>query len=359
MNIPSHAAAAAKLLSSRLTTTRPVPDERERGIATIERAMQARVRRRRAVAGGVVLAAAAALALMAQEVRHSANRAAAPTLIAINVSPAGRGAALRAGDRAQPLTEGAALGAGQRIETPADGGASLQLSTGTAMDLSGSTSFRVDSQGPIERFSLQRGELSAHVAKLTSAQRFIVTTPDAEVEVRGTRFRVGVLDRGEACGGGSRTRLEVSEGVVEVRGTGASILIRAGQHWPSDCETGRATTAVEPAAPTSDARPRLREVKPTAATAPERASALTQQNDLFAEGVALRRQGDVGGALRVYQEVIERFPNSPLAENARVERMRVLAKNHDRRATGEARLYLARYPHGFAAQEAQQLMAEP
>lgn len=358
MNIPSHAEAAAKLLRSRVGATRPVPDERERSIATIERAMHARVRRRRAVGVGLTLAAAAALLLTAQGVRHWTSRATSPTLVAINVSPAGRGAALRAGDRAQPLTEGAALGAGQRIETPADGGASLQLSTGTAMDLSGSTSFRVDSQGAIERFALQRGELSAHVAKLTSTQRFIVTTPDAEVEVRGTRFRVGVLDRGEACGNGSRTRLEVSEGVVEVREAGASILIRAGQHWPSDCDTSRPTAAAEPVAPGSDTRPALRELKP-AATAPERTSALAQQNDLFAEGVALRRQGDVGGALRIYQEVIARFPKSPLAENARVERMRVLAKSHDRRAVDEARLYLARYPHGFATQEAQQLLAEP
>jgi ferric-dicitrate binding protein FerR (iron transport regulator) len=359
MNIPSHAAAAAKLLRSRIGSTQAVPDERERGITTIERAMQARVRRRRAVGGGVVLAAAAGLLLMAQAVRHFNQRAAAPTLIAINVSQAGRGTALRAGDRAQPLAEGAALGAGQRIETTADGGASLQLSTGTAIDLLGRTSFRVDSQGAIERFALQHGELSAHVAKLTSKQRFIVATPDAEVEVRGTRFHVGVRERGEACGNGSRTRLEVTEGVVEVRSAGLSILVQAGQHWPSDCPSSRPAVATEPGAPLGEGRPAVREPKPAASMIVDRTSALAQQNDLFAEGVALRRQGDVGGALRVYQEVIARFPKSPLAENARVERMRVLAKNHDRRASDEARLYLARYPHGFAAQEAQQLTAEP
>jgi len=294
--------------------------------------------------------------------------------VAIDASPAGRGAALRAGASDQPLSVRSQLGAGQRIETPADGGASLKLSTGTSMDLSGNTSFQVDSQGAVQRFSLQRGELLAHVAKLTSGQRFIVATPDAEVEVRGTRFRTRVLERGEPCGGGTRTRLLVTEGVVEVRQASASIFVRAGQHWPSDCAVDEAseksaagTSTLAPAeslgkgratfSSRSNAEAKVGASSDDARAIPERASALAEQNDLFAEGVALRRQGDVSGALRAYQNLIARFPKSPLAENALVERMRVLAANHDPRAQDEAQLYLSRYPHGFAAKEARLLTA--
>lgn len=369
MNTPHYAAAAAKLLNKRVTSTQAIPDEQARGIETIERAMQARLRRRRMQGAVAVLAAAAGLVLAVQTVRQFSPAAAAGTLVAIDVSPAGRGAALRAGDRAEPLAERAQLGAGQHIETPPDGGASLKLSTGTAMDLAGSTSFRVDSQGALERFSLQRGELSAHVAKLTTGQRFIVATPDAEVEVRGTRFRLNVLDHGETCGNGTRTRLTVTEGLVEVRSSDRSTMVRAGEQWPSDCAPAGKGEA-EQAEPASELRrqspePKSRGSMPgdataqASGTAAERSSTLAQQNDLFQEGVALRRLGDVSGALRAYQELVTRFPRSPLVENAMVERMRLLAKSHDARARSEAERYLRRYPRGFAAKEAQALTAEP
>jgi len=329
------------------------------------------------VFGAGTVAAAAALVLVALGARRLSPLP-ATALVAIDASPAGRGAALRGGSSDQPLPMRSQLGAGQRIETPVDGGASLKLSTGTSMDLSGSTSFQVDSQGAVQRFSLQRGELVAHVAKLTAGQRFIVATPDAEVEVRGTRFRTRVLERGEACGDGSRTRLMVTEGVVEVRRAGAAIFVKAGEHWPSDCASLETPAADKPSASTAAVVPtdvaskaRLASAARSAAEAngaaassdsrpaPERASALAEQNDLFAEGVALRRLGDVSGALRVFQSLIARFPRSPLAENALVERMRALSGSRDARAKDEAALYLARYPHGFAVNEARLLTAAP
>lgn len=358
MNVPRYAALAAQLLGRHLPQAQPVSGDRERGIATIERAMLARARRRRVMWLSGTLAAAATVILAVQAGRLlSAPPAGNDRLVAIAASPAGRGAALHARDGQRPLEDRAAMGAGQSIETPSDGGASLRLSTGTSMDLAGNTSFRVDSQGAIERFSLQRGELTAHVAKLGAGQRFIVTTPDAEVEVRGTRFRVDVLEAGEACGNGSRTRLEVTEGIVEVRQAGTAVSIRAGQSWPADCaeKPGKAAGVQSPP-PTESTRGAAFAPGPSAS---DRASSLAPQNDLFAEGVAKRRQGDVSGALRAYQEFIRRFPRSPLAENAAAERMRLLAMNHDPRARDEARGYLSRYPRGFAAKEARELAAIP
>jgi hypothetical protein len=231
------------------------------------------------------------------------------------------------------------------------------------MTLSGSSSFRVDSQGATQRFSLQHGELVAHVAKLTATQRFIVDTPDAEIEVRGTRFRLRVIEHPESCGGGTRTRLEVTEGAVEVRLPSANaVSVKAGEVWPADCsEPTRVTPAPGPPAVNGreEALASKSGARPIAApkSDAERGSALTAPNDLFAEGVARGRQGDTRGALRIYQELASRFPTSPLAENALVERMRLLSATHE--GAAEAHRYLARYPRGFAVAEARRLLAEP
>jgi len=242
------------------------------------------------------------------------------------------------------------------------------------MVLAGDTSFRVKSQGKSESFALDRGELLADVSKLRDGQRFVIQTPDAEVEVRGTRFRLRIVERAEDCGD-SRTRLEVSEGVVEVRSSRGSDRITAGQVWPRECPQQERDTASVAPTPNQDSAPAHATTAvrapssgsarpaPHVAVAPsaaERDSALMRQNDLFAAGVALRRQGDTSGALRSYEELIRRFPNSPLSENAMVERMRLLAtQGKGVSASGEAKRYLARYPRGFAVEEAQRLLGRP
>lgn len=364
MNTPRYAAAAAKLIRQSLPSATVVAGDEARGVATIERALRARARRRRLVGVGTVLAAAAAVALVASQLPKWLRPVpGALASVSINVTPSGNGAALAKSEGEQPLTTRVELASGQRIDTPENGGAALQFSTGTSLSLAGQTSFRVDSQGATQRFSLQRGELVAHVAKLTNAQRFIVDTPDTEVEVRGTRFRLRVVEQPEACGAGTRTRLEVSEGAVEVRvASFGAISVKAGEVWPTDCKSA---TPAEVASAAQAAVPRAAAVAakhavPAAASGAseaERSSALAPQNDLFAEGVARSRQGDTGGALRVYQELMSRFPSSPLAESAMVQRMRLLAGTAGGRA--EARRYLTRYPRGFALDEAKKLSAEP
>jgi ferric-dicitrate binding protein FerR (iron transport regulator) len=375
MNTPRYAAAAAKLLRRHLPVSGGALPPPDRSVATIARAMQLRSRRRR-LATAAVVAAAATIVLGVTVAGWRRPRPAQDAVISINVSPAGQGAVVHTDAGARPLASPGSVRAGQRIETPAEGGAKLQLSTGTAMNLAGTTSLRVESQGATERFSLLRGELSAHVAKLRLGQRFIIGTPDAEVEVRGTRFTVKVLAKPEACGSGSRTRLDVSEGVVELRSASLVVSIHAGQHWPSDCTAAAlpsSAPALAPSRPSHAARAANAEqlsvldhdgaarppANPTATAVVERTSALTQQNDLFAEGVAKRRQGDVSGALRAFDELMARFPGSPLAQNAAVERMRLLAAERDPRAALEARRYLARYPHGFALEEARKLAETP
>jgi ferric-dicitrate binding protein FerR (iron transport regulator) len=377
MNLPSYAAAAARLLRLHALHTDSVAADRERGVSTIERALRARARRRRLQAALAVFAAAALLVLWQVARLTKLGSGAGFERVTISALPAGRGAALRVAGRELKLEGPAELGVGDSVETLTHGGAALRLSTGTQLELASAVTFRVDSQGPTERFALLRGQLSAQVAKLAKAQRFIVETPDAEIEVRGTKFRLSVLERGEACAGGSRTRLLVVEGLVEVRVAAGKLQVGAGRSWPSDCEMAAAEApvagppqalAVERPAPPSEAVAQPMKTEPahvaSSTAAPERlaadaASALARQNDAFAASVALRRQGDVEGALRAYRDFSARFPNSPLAENAMVERMRLLAIHQPSSARAEAQRYLARYPRGFALDEARRLSGLP
>jgi len=366
MNTLRYAAAVARLIRQHLSSSVAVTGDEARGVATIERAMFARTRRRRLVAlGGAACAAAALIALGTVVAGWRQRPASTAASVAIDATPSGQGAALARSKGEEPLTARVALESGQRLDTPEGGGASLHFSTGTWLSLSGKTSFRVDSQGATQRFSLQHGELVAHVAKLAGAQRFIVDTPDAEIEVRGTRFRLRVIERAESCGAGTRTRLEVAEGAVEVRGSNlGAVSVKAGEVWPGDCSSvARSASAPAPApAPAEPAPPqheahRAVSAPRAAAVEADGASALTAQNDLFAEGVARGRQGDTSGALRAYRELMSRFPSSPLAENAMVERMRLLAETPS--GAAEAKRYLLRYPRGFASVEAKKLLAKP
>jgi hypothetical protein len=290
---------------------------------------------------------------------------------AVQVSPLGPGAALLIDDTEVRSSRQVSISPGQAIETPMDGGASVKLATGTELELGPASNVRVHSAGTTERFSLARGRLSVHVVELLSGQRFIVDTPDAQIEVRGTRFALNVLSQAESCGNGTRTRLVVSEGVVEVRSSGVVERVNAGQAWPADCSAPTAQAAPAPSAaravaatPAVVASTPAVAVPSAAARAPHGAlaattSSLSRQNDLFAAAVALRQRGDVPAALRAYQELIVRFPRSPLAQDAMVERIRLLALSSDARARDEARRYLSTYPRGFAVKEARRLTDPP
>jgi hypothetical protein len=360
VNVPRHAAAAAKLLQRGLSTPITAAGDRVRGLATIERAMMVRARRRRWL--GISLLAAAAL-LLGVGLTYRGGSEPRALRVAIQAAPLGKGATLSDPDRAQRLEVPMEITAGQLLETPPGGGASLQLSTGTNLTLAGETQLRVQSQNTVERFALRRGELSARVSKLANGQRFIVQTPDAEVEVRGTRFTVTVLEGGDACSSATRTRLHVTEGVVEVRSAAGLARVTGGQSWPVGCgrqEPEQTRPTIVPGQPLPASSQHRSFPPPGAAAIPsDRSSALVQQNDLFAQGVALRRVGDVSAALRVYQRLMREYPASPLAENAAVERLRLLSPGQPAKAREEARAYLTRYPRGFAVDEAKRLAEQP
>jgi hypothetical protein len=104
-----------------------------------------------------------------------------------------------------------------------------------------------------------------------------------------------------------------------------------------------------------DAVPAARPATPPTEPAAESMD-LADQNTLFAQAKRARSLGDKARANALLNDLVHRFPASPLAEDAHVEIFRALALDGDAAgAAREARHYLALYPNGFARDEAHAL----
>jgi hypothetical protein len=99
---------------------------------------------------------------------------------------------------------------------------------------------------PDEIVRLDDGEIELEIAPLHAGERFRVVADDGEVEVRGTRFKVSVIDH-------HLTAVHVWKGKVEVRSSdGAQAILVPGDDWV------RAEQPVAPApAPTPEVVARL------------------------------------------------------------------------------------------------------
>ena len=85
--------------------------------------------------------------------------------------------------------------------------------------------FHTISDWPSYVVQLEDGQIAVEVASLDSGEHFVVAAPDAEIEVRGTKFVVGAA-------GGKLASLSVTEGRVELRRPNEPVVIlAAGQTW--------------------------------------------------------------------------------------------------------------------------------
>lgn len=349
-----------------------------RTIRAIEEAIRSEARRRRLRLAAMVsaIAIAAALALFVGWRTRSQPATLAYERAAARAHVLADGVVVRHAGAQHTLEGGVVLEPSDHLVTRPSGRASIALGSGTTLVIEGSSDLAIVEQGTTLAFALKAGAVRADVAKLRSGERFLVRTLDAEIEVRGTSFSVDVVAPSPSCGGGTRTRVAVTEGVVVVRGAHGEAQLRAGESWPRDCAVAAAPpepvasapsivpSSVAPpsispslAAPSSSAPP-----APGSTSQPARppsqgstASDLTAQNALYAEATAARRRGDSGAAVDAYDRFVARHPTSALAESALVERMRLLAASDPRRGADAARAYLARYPRGFARAEAIEL----
>ena len=371
MKSPYYAQLAARILA-RVPEPRLVASEARRSAAVlqIEGALQKRATHRRrsrwAVGAGALLAAAAGVAF----VMHGAAKGTPnPHLVTAIANPRGDGARILMAAGSEALQSGSTLLPGGQLLASSRGGASLRLSTGSEIAIEHDAKLLFSEAGPTERFVLSQGAVLARVAKLRPGERFLIATPDAEVEVHGTVFHLAVVPTDFDCPGRGLTRLEVSEGVVEVRANGRAAFVRPGEQWPAKCAATE--TALEPA-PTPHASPDSarasaaprspRSIKvsaPSSGPLSEEALSLARaQNDLFSKAISARRRGDTASALATFQTLMTQYPGSALAENAAAERMRILAPSQRAAAGQAAREYLTRYPRGFAAAYASTLLTE-
>lgn len=346
--LPTHAARAARLLAQRRPTPPSNEMSREEGVGIVAQAILERSRRRRLrfLLGGSVVAASAAAAAVVFTLGWLQK----PDVAKVGEpSPVDRGS-----------VEGQPFLPGGRVAATAERTRVIEFDTGTRMTLGREAELEYRAGSGVRRFGLLRGELELSVSKLSAGHRFVVETPDAEVEVRGTVFQVEIANPETNCG--AQTRVAVSEGVVEVRSGARKVVLSAGESWPQGCgedtllqngsqpstrndERGRAN---DDARASDDTRPRSE-----ASTTAQR---LTEQNDLFAEAVIARRQGRSVDAVAAYDRLIARFPGGPLVESATVERIRILKSLDPNRAREHARRYLTRFPNGFARTEMEGLV---
>jgi outer membrane protein assembly factor BamD (BamD/ComL family) len=81
------------------------------------------------------------------------------------------------------------------------------------------------------------------------------------------------------------------------------------------------------------------------------------ENELYAAASRAARDGNESLAIGDLDTLLTRYPNSPLAQNARVDRFRALMRSgRSEEASTQARRYLADYPNGFARDEAKALV---
>lgn len=386
MNAPRYAENAAKVISTVRRGEGPAPtaESRTAAIVAIEQALRAKraaARRRRTLGVVFAVAAAGVLAIGATKLHHApAPVAMAPVAPATDITmvghPSGVGATVEGADhRSTPLVDGAKLAHGSQVVAGAAGGVTLAFSTGTKLTMSEGAKLSLDGEGSQQIFGLSAGAVRAEVAKLVGAQRFVVRTADTEVEVRGTVFQVSHVAPVASCGGGTPTRVAVTEGVVVVRHEGVETRVRAGESWPAGCASAApigmapapapteapSKVAERPHAPVSAptpvvAAPRARANDPVPASELNEPSRLAEQNDLFQRGIASRRGGAAVEAVSQFDELLRRYPGGPLTESAMVERMRALRTIDARRAADAARDYAKRYPNGFAKGEAVSLI---
>jgi len=118
------------------------------------------------------------------------------------------------------LAANAGLSAGTRLTLARGGHAELALERGARVRVAGPARLLLGGTPRAVALRLEEGTLDAEVAHRAAGETFAVLTPDLRVEVRGTRFTVGIGGAGGPGGSGepgTASWVRVDEGRVEVR----------------------------------------------------------------------------------------------------------------------------------------------
>jgi hypothetical protein len=219
---------------------------------------------------------------------------------------------------------------------------------------------RVESDG-VDRVELEEGVVDLRVRPLVGRERFLVATKDAEVEVRGTAFRV------EAHAW--RLRLvSVSEGKVEVRYAGALTMLGPGEEFSAGAEgpTGDAKesswtsategSAVARASASATARATASRAQAAAARGRPETSGEGDGAKAFAEGMRLVGRGDYAAGAERLEAYRRTHPSDARAEDAAYMAILALQRAGRREdASAAAKRYLQDFPNGYRRGEVQSI----
>ena len=233
--------------------------------------------------------------------------------------------------------------------------ASVPVRTVTTVESEGGARFLRSADGGTETVNLETGAVRLSVRHLNVGERFLVKTADAEVEVRGTVFRVEAED-------GRLRNVVVVEGKVEVRFRGGTFLLTADERWdrPADAPPVASPVAAPPSTGTlvalspgkrgSIAPPPPPSAKPSAA----------DDTGAFVEGMGMMERGDYGAAARRLEAFSKSSPGDDRAEDAAFLVIIALQRaGRPTEAAAAARRYLSAYPEGFRRTQARAIAEAP
>jgi hypothetical protein len=198
----------------------------------------------------------------------------------------------------------------------------------------------------MERVALAGGSVRVHVRPQQQGERFLVSLPDGEIEVRGTTFDVSVA-------AGATARVHVDEGVVDLRLAGRDELhLAAGDTWtaaPSQPVASRPLAArTQPST----------SVAASVVTAPVPPPAVDEGASAYGAAVALLRDGRNAEAAAAFQAFVIAHPQAPQTEDASYLEAVALARAGRMDAAAlAAEQHLARFPGSFHRREAEALVA--
>lgn len=265
------------------------------------------------------------------------------------------------------------LATGSEVKTDAGSSVHLRTALGAQIAVGGSSELRLagsEQSGTVERVELALGSIEVKVPKLGPKRQFRVSTPDTLVIVHGTEFSVVV--RSDARGH-TTTVVKVTSGRVEVRKKQAVAFLDGGKTWSSEGNAASEGSAASEgnAVPREDSTvpvlgdkrtsvpPRPTPVRAEAAAKDQFGTAsgsLARANALLTSALDAAHSGNDELALARLDELLRRYPTSPVADNARVERFRALGRlGRKREAARAAAGYLKGDPDGLARDEARAL----